>query len=627
MMRIDDTYALLVGMEWFATLDFSDGFYQIEIFPTHRERTAFKVPGEGQWQYKRMAQGLAGAPATFNYVVNVVLGPIRELWLGDVLISMLSPFVDDVLIASRKEEWQVFHFAMVLEAMRAANMVLSPTKTKVLQKSVKYLGRRIDSKGILPTKEDIKRVAFWPKPETKKQARSYLGFINFLSEFVEFEKGIVLPIRELKVDHRQHLKWTTEANEAFASIRNAIMNAMRLAFPIYGKSGCPFIVTTDASKAALGATLSQKQPDGRTRVVSFGSRTMSLTERRYSMPHKEILASTYGLLKFDRIIRGQEVIMELDHLALVKSFLSGKASDEKVKRWLVILQTYMPLQVDHIRSERNISDLLSRNPYLNTEWELLDIEEREMFSKYYVNGITVEFPARVSAVEVVKPLWKLTTETDESDVSGNDTIGNGSILTAEPKDEFGKDLMLEAQLADEWCSKMMTYLNDPTSKVDDDIKKKALEFIVHGGRLFKTARLKPRLYVPPSMREAVIRSCHDSTFAGHGGNYATTQRIELDYYWRGIGQDVKRHVGRCDKCQKGKHGPYQHVHSGRVGEEVISPFHTVNLDIKGPITPTSRGGNKFIVSWICTATRYAEAYAVPKKDAKNVVDAFTRLNG
>ena len=116
LMRVDDTYTLLFVMKWFATLDFPDGFYHIEIYPQHRQRTAFKITGEGQWQYKRMAQGLAGAPVTFNYAVNVVLGSIRELWSQESLVSLMTPFVDDVLIASVDQEWQIFHLSLVLEA-------------------------------------------------------------------------------------------------------------------------------------------------------------------------------------------------------------------------------------------------------------------------------------------------------------------------------------------------------------------------------------------------------------------------------------------------------------------------------------------------------------------------------
>ena len=81
MMRIDDCLMAVQGMQCFATLDFSDGYYQVGIHEPHRERTAFYVQGYGQWHYVKMSQGLAGAPATFNRLINMVLGKIREVWV------------------------------------------------------------------------------------------------------------------------------------------------------------------------------------------------------------------------------------------------------------------------------------------------------------------------------------------------------------------------------------------------------------------------------------------------------------------------------------------------------------------------------------------------------------------
>jgi hypothetical protein len=77
---------------------------------------------------------------------------------------------------------------------------------------------------------------------------------------------------------------------------------------------------------------------------------------------------------------------------------------------------------------------------------------------------------------------------------------------------------------------------------DKMIKAKAQEYIVQNKRLFKVDRLKPRLYVPESMRTMVISACHDSKFAGHGGIFATSERVSLDYYWRGIDHDVKEYI-------------------------------------------------------------------------------------
>ena len=231
MMRADEATSLLSGMKCFSTLDFSDGFYQIGIYPPHQERTAFSADGN-QWVYKRMAQGLAGAPATFNHVVNVVLGPYREIRVDNELVSLLNPFVDDILIASINHEWHLVHLSAVLEAMKSANMVLSAKKTCLFRRTVSYLGKLIDKNGILPSKADVNRIYFWPKPRTRKEMRSFLGLVNFVSDFVENEKDLTACLRKLKIGPLNRLIWDDEANESFVKIKDRIRTCSKLAFPI-----------------------------------------------------------------------------------------------------------------------------------------------------------------------------------------------------------------------------------------------------------------------------------------------------------------------------------------------------------------------------------------------------------
>ena len=632
MMRADEATALLSGMNCFSTLDFSDGFYQIGIHPPHQERTAFSADGN-QWIYKRMAQGLAGAPATFNHVVNIVLGPYREIRENDNLVSLLNPFVDDVLIASINPEWHVVHLSMILEAMKTANMVLSSKKTCLFRRAVSYLGKLIDKNGILPSKADVNRIYFWPKPKTKKEMRSFLGLVNFVSDFVENEKDLTACLRKLKIGEHNRLVWDQEANESFQKIKDKIRTCSRLAFPIYNIPECQFILATDASKNAVAAVLKQVQKDGSIRTVSYASRTMSEVERSYSMPHKEMLACVFGLKKFVSHIKGQALKVQLDHLALVKSFIRGGADDPKVQRWLIILQSFMPGIVEHVSSKDNPADILTRNPYINElEWQIMDEEEKHMFEDLYVNGARVKTwdPDHLSKIKLYwasqcqvprknKRTKVFTTESEES-VSLKESLG------VRDEDHI-QDAMKKAQDEDPWCKKIMSYILDPIKLgTDPDIAHQALQFIVHGGRLFKISRFKPRLYVPQSMRNSIMSMCHDSKFAGHCGIAATDARINQDFFWKGSLRDITNFIKRCPSCQKNKRGVPQKVPTGKVGlqEETQFPFHTLNLDIKGPL-PRTRKGNLYIISFSDPATHWVEAYPFKNKDAKSVIDALSSV--
>ena len=59
------------------------------------------------------------------------------------------------------------------------------------------------------------------------------------------------------------------------------------------------LVTTGASTTGLGITLWQKQDDGNTKPIAFGSRYLNETEKKYSIGELELLAVVWDWRNFD----------------------------------------------------------------------------------------------------------------------------------------------------------------------------------------------------------------------------------------------------------------------------------------------------------------------------------------
>ena len=70
---IEELIDTLGGATWFATLDLSSGYHQVEIEESHRERTAFTAGPLGFYQYRRMPFGLTNAPSLFQRMMERVL--------------------------------------------------------------------------------------------------------------------------------------------------------------------------------------------------------------------------------------------------------------------------------------------------------------------------------------------------------------------------------------------------------------------------------------------------------------------------------------------------------------------------------------------------------------------------
>lgn len=58
---------------------------------------------------------------------------------------------------------------------------------------------------------------------------------------------------------------------------------------------------------------------------------------------------------------------------------------------------------------------------------------------------------------------------------------------------------------------------------------------------------------------------------------------------------------------------------------VKSPWHHLEMDFMGPISPTSRAGNRYILTISDYFTKFAWAKALPTKDATGVVSNASNL--
>ena len=69
---IDDTLDMLVGKQWFSTLDLASGYWQVSLSQEARIKTAFATHS-GLFQFRVMPFGLCNAPMTFERLMDRVL--------------------------------------------------------------------------------------------------------------------------------------------------------------------------------------------------------------------------------------------------------------------------------------------------------------------------------------------------------------------------------------------------------------------------------------------------------------------------------------------------------------------------------------------------------------------------
>ena len=215
------------------------GFWQIPIKEEDKEKTAFGT-ASGVYEFNKMPFGTTGAPAIFQNCMNAVLGDVRHFALA---------FVDDIIVFSETFEDHVEHLREVLNRLRKANLKLKISKCKFVKKQLNYLGHIISDEGISVDPEKVAVMENLKPPENIREVRSFLGMASYYRKYVPNFSKIAKPLTALTKKNAR-FKWTTDAQAAFESLKQALLQAPILAFPDISK---PFKLYTDASQYAMGA--------------------------------------------------------------------------------------------------------------------------------------------------------------------------------------------------------------------------------------------------------------------------------------------------------------------------------------------------------------------------------------
>ena len=115
--------------------------------------------------------------------------------------------------------------------------------------------------------ESIKAFQF---PKNLRELSSFIGMTGYYRPFVRNYSKIAAPLTDL-LKKLRCMQWSQEAQDAFDTLKHALLSAPILALPHDDES--TFILDTDASDFAAGAVLSQIQ-DGKEHVISYASRIL-----------------------------------------------------------------------------------------------------------------------------------------------------------------------------------------------------------------------------------------------------------------------------------------------------------------------------------------------------------------
>jgi len=347
MPRVDELIEKIGNAKYLTALDATKGYWQIPLGSRESELRSCFTCEFGTFCFKVMPFGLHSSGATYMRLMQKVLDGLE----------FAEAYIDDLIVYSDTWEDHLKHLREVFLRIRKAKLALKPRKCTLGHATIDYLGYLVGSGLLMPGEAKVTAVESFPRPETKKQVRSFIGLVAYYSRFIPNFSDIAAPLTDLtKKGQSRRVSWSQACETAFRKLKEVMSSSPVLMPPNFNR---PFFLQVDCSDRGIGAILYQLDEQEFEHPVIFASRKLLDRERRLASVEKECLGLVWAVDHFRHYLYGRHFQVEVDSNPLV--WLSQcKEKNAKLMRWSLKLQEYS-MDIVHKPGKEHVNvDCLSR---------------------------------------------------------------------------------------------------------------------------------------------------------------------------------------------------------------------------------------------------------------------------
>ena len=639
--RVDEYLHAMEGNTWFSVMDLNSGFWQIPLHPEDSKKTAF-LSHAGLYEWVRMPMGLMNSPAVFQRVMDLAFAGMK--WRN------LLVYVDDVLVMSPTFERHVEDLQEAFDRLEALGMTVKPKKCQFACGEIKYLGHLLTIDGIKVNPEKVRAIKEMQWPDSPEKMSSFLGLVSYYRDFVKRCSDVCEPLNLVsKMSNKEYPKEPTpEQLASFNELKDQLTAEDNVLIrPDFEKM---FYLQTDASEYGLSAILTQKDEQGRDKVVSYASRTLVKPERKWHSHELEALAAIWGCEHFRPYLVGRKFILQTDNSSI--TWLLKQVKPGRLQRWILRIQEF-EYDIEHRPGKSNgNADGPSRNPvpYLPEDEARLEelayglpIEPMSMMiqsrkePKYRqdtIGRLMSWFKEREDLLRKLEPEKERLTR----HLMGSFTHYIDEIVDDRKRDvvslesPFLRDAFRDAQMRDEECSKLRKILTNgelDEFKASEVLRVKKNYCVNEDGivcinRRWKSGRsyTKKLPIVPVEYRDEILRLYHNTPHGGHLGGNKMYSRLRETFFWKNVGVDCKKYARGCAMCNSRK-SPRPYYQGKMVIKDTVGPWENVSYDLISGFK-TSKNGNTLCLVVMCEFTKGVEV--IPLKDAEAETVARALVN-
>ena len=400
----------------------------------------------------------------------------------------------------------------VFKVYRDNKIYLKPSKVVLAAAEISFLGWIIGDGMVRPDPSKVKAVSEWPRPASAHDVQSFLGLVNWFHKMLPGFAALAAPLYEL-TKKKAAWHWENVHESAFLELKRLLCSApgLRIADPAKA-----YIVAADASGEAIGAVLLQEHQEV-LHPVAFLSRKLSALEHRLPTHDREMLAVITALQRWRPYLYGAvNTTVWTDHNPLTHFATQPKLSMKQV-RWLDVFAEFQARMVYRKGAAMSGPDALSRAVHGEDPRRS---EQHDVFQAHIASAEQM-FALRASMVGAAEG-WEQ------------------ALASAVKGDQFFGPIVNKLSLASAGASKGWP-----------GVRYELIEGLLY-------LRAKPgatrRLCLPAkgSFRLEMLREAHDSAMAAHRGETATIERMQRDFFFKGMAKFTRQFVSSCGACQRSK---------------------------------------------------------------------------
>lgn len=345
---LDEMKVKLHGAKYFSKLDLTNAFYHLELHETSRDLTTF-LSENGMFRFTRLMFGVNCAPEIFQREMSRILEGVKNIIV----------YIDDILIFAETLEELRKTTAQVLRILRTNNLTVNTDKCEFDRTRIKFLGHELDENGFNIDEAKVKDIRRFRQPSTISELRSFLGLASFLSPYIQGFADTARPLWALTSSNVW--AWGEEQARAFEQLKDQIAHCTTSLG--YFSETDRTVLYTDASPHSLGAVLVQDDNRRPPRVISFASKALTTTEKKYPQNQREALAAVWAVEHFAYFLLGRPFTLRTDAqgftFILNRLREDSKRALNRADGWALRLSPYN-FDVEYVRGRENIADPSSR---------------------------------------------------------------------------------------------------------------------------------------------------------------------------------------------------------------------------------------------------------------------------